>query len=164
MQNCNIIAYIVLDKELGQNGIRKRKEMTNLHQQGTRAWACSHCWYRNYNSFMSKKTCYMNETKHQCRTSARGKQPSTRGGQRSYASGNKCIAKKSKHKSAHKQHPPSIKKVFTDNERCSIATTRHDCAWRRPGCIGRISKDKWRPIKKKKWPWHPHKTTMHCHA
>ena len=32
MQNCNIVAYIVLDKELGQNGIRKRKENINTEQ------------------------------------------------------------------------------------------------------------------------------------
>ena len=28
--------------------ILDRKEHKNLHQQGTRASACSHCWYRNY--------------------------------------------------------------------------------------------------------------------
>jgi hypothetical protein len=31
MQNCNIVAYIVLDKELGQNGIRRRKENINAN-------------------------------------------------------------------------------------------------------------------------------------
>ena len=31
MQNCNIVAYIVLDKELGQNGIRKRNENINAN-------------------------------------------------------------------------------------------------------------------------------------
>ena len=52
----------------------------------------------------------------------------TKGGQKRYSSSNKCITKKSKHKSAQNQKQTTlIKEVFVDDER-SVAATRHDCA------------------------------------